>query len=232
MQDSIFLEDCEAEWIKSSEASEEFNVHKTSIQHWANSGEVEARPADPSRPIATNNPYHINRKSLEAALVNRGTHPDPWPDPSVPEIVKPVPALYSTDHLRADQVGNVGEHLVAYYLSFAGASVSLVDRRGMDHFVRLPNGSMFALEVKTISKPYTRSEKGIVCQFTTRRLDADWFSFLDLSTNIVLFRRREELSSGASNEKIPQRFFTSFYMNKSIKELFECYDAEPDPIIV
>jgi len=219
------------EWITISEASEEFNANQRSVQGWINSGDIEARPTDPSKRLSRCNPYRINRKSLEAALIKRGTHPDPWPDPSVPEIVKPVPVLYSTDHLRCDQIGNVGEHLVAYYLSFAGASVSLVDRRGMDHFVRLPNGDMFALEVKTVSKPLTRSEKNTFCQFNTRRLDADWFSFLDLSTNIVIFRRREELTSCRATEKIPKRFFTSFYMNQSIQQLFDYYGAEPDPII-
>jgi len=231
MQDSIFAEEYGSgvEWITGSHsAEEEFNVCRASIRNWIASGEVEGWPTDPSKAPQSDNPYQINRKSLEDTLIKRGIHPDPWPDASVPEIVKPVPVLYYTDHLRNDQIGNVGEHLVAYYLSFAGASVSLVDRRGMDHFVRLTNGAMFALEVKTTSKPSTRGN----CRFNTQRLDADWFSFLDLSTNIVIFRRREGLSSGKGVEAIPYKFFTSFYMNQSIQQLFDYYGAEPDPIIV
>jgi len=235
------LEECQLiddettpEWITGSRAAaNSFNFPKSSVDDLVRSGEVKACLTDPSTAPSWDNPHLINRKSLEEALIKRGRHPDPWPDPSVPEIVKPVPVLYSTDHLRSDQIGNVGEHLVAYYLSFAGASVSLVDRRGMDHFVRLPNGSMFALEVKTTSKPY-KDERRVTateCRFTTRRMDADWFSFLDLSTNTVIFRRREDLSP-KPKEAIPHRFFTSFYMNQSIQQLFDYYGAEPDPIIV
>jgi len=233
MRDNIFLEECgpEAEWIMSTHAAaREFHTSENTICKWIRSGEVEGRAGDPSKPLSSSNPYRINRKSLDDALIKRGMHPDPWPDASVPEIVKPVPVLYSTDHLRSDQIGNVGEHLVAYYLSFAGASVSLVDRRGMDHFVRLTNGQMFALEVKTVSMPVIKSEKNIFCHFTTNRLDADWFSFLDLSTNIVIFRRCEDLTPGKYAEKIPHKFFTPFYMNKSLMDLFDYYGAEPDPV--
>jgi len=235
MRDNIFAEEYGSgvEWITGTHAAaEKFNTTAKTICKWIRSGEVEGRARDPAKPLHAYNPYQINRQSLEDALIKRGMHPDPWPDASVPEIVKPVPVLYSTDHLRTDQIGNVGEHLVAYYLSFAGASVSLVDRRGMDHFVRLTNGQMFALEVKTASRPAIRSEKNIFCHFTTKRLDADWFSFLDLSTNIVIFRRREDLTPAKGAEKIPHRFFTSFYMNQSIQQLFDYYGAEPNPIIV
>jgi hypothetical protein len=157
---------------------------------------------------------------VERYLVEQGNHPDSWPDQGVPKVVDPIPVLGSTDNLRSDQIGNVGEHLVAYYLSFAGASVSLVDRRGMDHFVRMPNGSMFALEVKTASKAADRSVK-----FVCERRDADWFGLLDLSTNVVIFKPAEEVRS-----RLAHKFFTPFYMNRSIQRLFNYYGDEPDPI--
>jgi hypothetical protein len=239
MRDNIFLEECgpEEEWIEGTRrAAEMFGISSSIVRKWSTTGKIEVCPKDLSKPVNTQNPYLINLQSLENVLIEKAMHPDPWPDKSVQEIVKPVPVLYSTDHLRRDQIGNVGEHLVAYYLSFAGASVSLVDRRGMDHFVRLPNGAMFALEVKTASKPYEYSSSRsrsttTACAFATRRLDADWFSFLDLSTNIVLFRLQEELSTFKEKETISHKFFTPFYMNQSIKRLFEYYGAEPDPVM-
>jgi len=218
------------EWIETTRrAAEMFGISSSVVKEWSATGKIETRPKDASKPVSRHNPYLINRQSLEDALIERAMHSDPWPDRSVQEIVKPVPVLYSTNHLRSDQLGNVGEHLVAYYLSFTGASVSLVDRRGMDHFVRLTNGAMFALEVKTTSKP-TR-EKGAYCRYTTQRLDADWFALLDLSTNIFLLRHRDELRGSTESECIPHKFFTPFYMNQSIQQLFEYYGAKPDPVM-
>jgi hypothetical protein len=89
----------------------------------------------------------------------------------------------------------------------------------------MPNGSMFALEVKTASKPYASSYSGKVL-FDIKRLDADWFGFLDLSTNAVLFKPVEE-----AEWSIAHRFFTPFYMNQSIQRLFNYYGDEPDPVL-
>ena len=221
------------EWFESVvEAQKYFGCSDHAVARWVQSGEVEGGLKDPSRKASKHNPRRVNRKSLEEALIRKGMHPDEWPDPTVQRWVDPIPPMASADHLRADQVGNVGEHLVAYYLSFCNASVSLVDRRGMDHFVRLPNGEMFALEVKTASKPVPayKGADALRCWFGISRTDADWFALLDLSTNIFLLRKKEEFSVDR-NYSVPHRFFTPFYMNQSIQRLFESYGCEPEPVV-
>jgi len=221
------------EWIEVKLAVEYFGSSTASINRLIHNKKIISRADDPSRVCSHTNRRLVHKPSLENYLIQRGSHPDAWPDPAVQNIADPLPVMYPTEHLRRDQIGNVGEHLVAYYLTFAGASVSLVDRRGMDHFVRMPNGSMFALEVKTRSTPdQDQGKKALHSHFKTSRLDADWFAFLDLSTNVVLFRRLGSTSTQKSSEAIPHKFFTPFYMNQSLQNLFHHYGAEPDPLPV
>lgn len=178
---------------------------------------------------------YIPRKPFEQYLIENSKHPDPWPDKSVPHVVDPVPVVgFDTSNLSSQQIGNAGEHLSAFYVCMAGATVSLVDRRGMDHFVRLPNGRMLALEVKTTRRPELHLKgngtKYPIFKFNIRRKDADWFCLLDLSTNICLFRSKESLCSGPTVHVIPDHF-TVFNMNRTLTEMFRAFDCEPEPIL-
>jgi hypothetical protein len=214
----------EASWITVKEAGERFGTHKVTTLRLARNGILRFSRLHLDRPTSRTNPILIWSTDLEEYLIEEGRHPDSWPDQRVPKIVGPLSVFGHTNALRSDQVGNVGEFLVAYYLSFAGVSVSLVDRRGMDHFVRMPNGSMFALEVKTASKPKVSGGERTL-SFGCRRLDADWFAFLDLSTNVFILRPVEEVG-----DTLAHKFFTPFYMNQSIQRLFNHYGDEPHPI--
>jgi len=178
---------------------------------------------------------YIPREPFESYLIENSKHPDPWPDKSIPHIVDPVPLMgVDMSKLSDNHIGNAGEHLSAYYVCMAGATVSLVDRRGMDHFVRLPNGRMLALEVKTtrgVCQLITGNKTSVeYLRYRIRRKDADWFCLLDLSTNICLFKSTDELSTGRDTYLSPIHF-TTFNMNRTLTEMFRAFDCEPEPIL-
>jgi len=174
---------------------------------------------------------YIPREPFERYLIENSKHPDPWPDKSIPHIVDPVPLIGADlSKLSDQQIGNAGEHLSAFYVCMAGATVSLVDRRGMDHFVRLPNGRMLALEVKTTRGLQLRHDGYDNFSFTVQRRDADWFCLLDLSTNLCLFRAKDELCKSERVTSFPHHF-TTFNMNRTLTEMFRAFDCEPEPIL-
>jgi hypothetical protein len=165
---------------------------------------------------------YIPRRPLEEYLLEANKHPDPWPDKSIPRLIRPGGGYEDPYQLSDEQVGNSGENLASFILGAAGATVSLVVRTGMDHFVRLPNGGMFALEVKTTRGPYHLERKPrwstYFCGYKVQRRDAEWFCFVDLSSNLCLFKSREDLPK-YSKVHITTSHFTEFHMHRTFVEM-------------
>lgn len=119
-------------------------------------------------------------------------------------------------------VGRVGEYYVAYLLERYGIDCTIVDRRGADIFCRRPDGSLFSLEVKTSKTPKQYPKNSTKRSYFTFRkyADADWFAFVDLETESVIFRSKEEANIPPSGMvAISRNQFEAFDIKKALQRM-------------
>lgn len=137
------------------------------------------------------------------------------------------PAVLLDSTLGSIEIGRVGENLAAFYLESLGIGCTIVDRRGSDIWCSLPNGHMLRIEVKTASKMTKQefTQNGVQrCYekyyFGTSKtnLTADYFCFVNLSNNIVLFVPRSEMTDGSS-KWIKEDEFTEAKMKSSLRDM-------------
>ena len=122
------------------------------------------------------------------------------------------------DQYNTSTKGRIGEYFVAFILEREGIEASIVDRVGTDLFCRRPNGEMFSVEVKTAVKGILahKTAKTPRMNYTIKTIRSDWYAFVELSSELVLFKPRSELENHANK---------SFYV--SAKE-FSKYERKMD----
>jgi hypothetical protein len=108
--------------------------------------------------------------------------------------------------LSATDVGRCGENLIAYQLERAGVSCSVVDRRGTDIWCRSPGGVLFALEVKTATAPSNRGRGQLSYSFQVRSREIEWYAFVALDIEQVIYRHVSELKPYITHRDSPQLF--------------------------
>lgn len=123
--------------------------------------------------------------------------------------------------------GRIGEYFVAYHLEKHGIETSIVDRTGTDLFCRRPNKEMFSVEVKSAVKGVlpTPSAKTPRMNYSMKEICADWYAFVDLSNELVIFKPRSELE-GYDHKTfyVSAKEFSPFEMKKTLQLLkgFDC----------
>ena len=143
------------------------------------------------------------------------------------ERIGASPAVLLDASLRSIEIGRVGENLAAFYLESLGIGCTIVDRRGSDIWCSLPNGHMLRIEVKTATK-MTKQEfvqNGVQRCYekyyfgiSKTNLTADYFCFVNLTNNIVLFVPRSEMTEGSS-KWIKEEEFTERKMKSSLRDM-------------
>lgn len=118
--------------------------------------------------------------------------------------------------------GRIGEYFVAYLLEREGVECTIVDRRGTDIYCRRTDDSLFTLEVKTASKPIypSAASKTPRANYDIKRTKADWYAFVDLSTQLVVFKPRTEVEE-YSNRKyyLDAGAFSPYEMQKTLQQV-------------
>lgn len=118
--------------------------------------------------------------------------------------------------------GRIGEYFVAYLLEREGVECTIVDRRGTDIFCRRSDDSLFTLEVKTASKPIypSNASKTPRANYDIKRTKADWYAFVDLSTQLVLFKPRSEVEKYANRKYyLDAGDFSPYEMQKTLQQV-------------
>lgn len=108
--------------------------------------------------------------------------------------------------LGATETGRVGELLAAYTLEKHGLGCSLVDRRGSDIWCMALDGTLFKLEVKTATAPSHEGRGTYSYSYQVHRRDADWFAFVALDREAVIFRPRLWLKPYTTHRLHPDSF--------------------------
>jgi hypothetical protein len=107
---------------------------------------------------------------------------------------------------QKEQTGRAGEFLAAYILENNGAECHRVDRRGSDLWVKLPNGKLVTVQVKTAAKAlvpkkgkpeakrssYYRYHTGTLC-------NADWYIFVALDLELIRLMPAKEVTGAGVN---------------------------------
>ena len=96
---------------------------------------------------------------------------------------------------RTNKIGRVGEFFVAYVLERHGVECHHVDRFGMDLWCRLPNEQLVTIEVKTCTNSHRRGNRRPAYLFTTNSRTADWYAFVALDIERVLFVPMHEVTA-------------------------------------
>ena len=116
--------------------------------------------------------------------------------------------------------GRIGEYFVAYHLEKHGIETSIVDRTGTDLFCRRPSGEMFSVEVKSAIKgvlPYPNAKTPRM-NFNIKNICSDWFAFVDLTNELVVFKPRSELEGYANHTfYLSPKEFSPFEMKKTLQ---------------
>jgi len=108
---------------------------------------------------------------------------------------------------RTSKIGRVGEFFVAYVLERHGVECHHVDRFGMDLWCRLPNERLVTVEVKTSTEARRRGAHRPTYLFTTNSRNADWYAFVALDIEQVLFVPMHEVT--AMTLRVKPRDFTA-----------------------
>lgn len=107
---------------------------------------------------------------------------------------------------QKEQIGRAGEFLAAYILESNAAECHRVDRRGSDLWVKLPNGKLVTVQVKTATKAlvpkkgkpeakrssYYRYHTGTLC-------NADWYIFVALDLELIRLMPASEVTTKGMN---------------------------------
>ena len=96
---------------------------------------------------------------------------------------------------RTNKIGRVGEFFVAYVLERHGVECHHVDRFGMDLWCRLPNERLVTVEVKTSTGARRRGGHRPAYFFSTNSRNADWYAFVALDIERVLFVPMNEVTA-------------------------------------
>ena len=96
---------------------------------------------------------------------------------------------------RTNKIGRVGEFFVAYVLERHGVECHHVDRFGMDLWCRLPNEQLVTVEVKTSTGARRRGAHLPAYFFSTNSRNADWYAFVALDIERVLFVPMNEVTA-------------------------------------
>jgi len=96
---------------------------------------------------------------------------------------------------RTNKIGRVGEFFVAYVLERHGVECHHVDRFGMDLWCRLPDGRLVTIEVKTCTGTRRSGPRRPAYLFTTNSRTADWYAFVALDIERVLFVPMHEVTA-------------------------------------
>ena len=89
----------------------------------------------------------------------------------------------------------MGEFFVAYVLERQGVECHHVDRFGMDLWCRLPNERLVTVEVKTSTGARRRGGHRPAYFFSTNSRNADWYAFVALDIERVLFVPMNEVTA-------------------------------------
>lgn len=107
---------------------------------------------------------------------------------------------------QKEQTGRAGEFFAAYILERSNLECHRVDRRGSDLWVKLPNGKLVTVQVKTAAKAsiprkgspnakrssYYRYHTGTLC-------NADWYIFVALDLELIRLMPASEVTGGSVN---------------------------------
>jgi len=118
--------------------------------------------------------------------------------------------------------GRIGEYFVAFLLEREGIEASIVDRVGTDLFCRRPNGEMFSVEVKTAVKGILSNSNAKTprMNYNIKSVNSDWYAFVDLSTELVVFKPRSELENHANKMfYISSKDFSPCEMKKTLQQV-------------
>ena len=96
---------------------------------------------------------------------------------------------------RTTKIGRVGEFFVAYVLERHGVECHHVDRFGMDLWCRLPDERLVTVEVKTCTGTRRSGPRRPAYLFTTNSRTADWYAFVALDIERVLFVPMHEVTA-------------------------------------
>lgn len=126
------------------------------------------------------------------------------------------------DQHNTSTKGRIGEYFVAFILEREGIEASIVDRVGTDLFCRRPNGEMFSVEVKTAVKGILahKTAKTPRMNYTIKTIRSDWYAFVDLSSELVLFKPRSELENHANKSfYVSAKEFSPYEMKKTLQQV-------------
>ena len=116
--------------------------------------------------------------------------------------------------------GRIGEYFVAYLLEKQGIETSIVDRVGTDLFCRRPNGEMFSVEVKSAVKGILAHPTAKIprMNYRIKEIRSDWYAFVDLTNELVVFKPRSELEEYAQKTYyVSAKDFSPFEMKKTLQ---------------
>ena len=116
---------------------------------------------------------------------------------------------------RTNKIGRVGEFFVAYVLERHGVECHHVDRFGMDLWCRLPDGRLVTIEVKTCTGTRRSGPRRPTYLFTTNSRTADWYAFVALDIERVLFVPMHEVT--AMTLRIKPHNFTAEHCVESVE---------------
>lgn len=119
-----------------------------------------------------------------------------------------VPVFESAVSKVPCEIGRVGENLAAFYLGRLGFDASIVDRRGSDIWCQAPSGTLFSVEVKTTTKPFTNRPNGYSYEsyaFRIQNKKADQFILVSLDTNLCRVFSKEMLDARWSSSRVVLR---------------------------
>ena len=116
---------------------------------------------------------------------------------------------------RTTKIGRVGEFFVAYVLERHGVECHHVDRFGMDLWCRLPDERLVTVEVKTCTGTRRSGPRRPAYLFTTNSRTADWYAFVALDIERVLFVPMHEVT--AMTMRIKPHNFTAEHCVESVE---------------
>lgn len=116
---------------------------------------------------------------------------------------------------QSSRIGRLGELLTMYHLERHGIDCVLVDREYADIWIRLPDGSIWSVQVKTTRRPPDEGDKhGPRYRFRIEdRANVDLFSLVALDVGVVLLFPALFVPSNVSIRK-----FTAATMDENIKK--------------
>lgn len=109
--------------------------------------------------------------------------------------------------ISKQDVGRAGEFLVMSHLSALGYYVVHSDSYSDDVWIKLPDGKLYTIQVKTVTEHKRRGPaSGHKYTFTCKASDADFFALVALDRERILFVTHQQFST--QTLRLPQYKFT------------------------